>query len=1034
MNQSAARALGALCLASLLLSSIPSVLASTTVLEWTEVDVPGDNDFTIVTPSEVTSIAAGDNGTVYAIDAENGRLYRSDNYSVDWQDITKYLDRAGATLPATLIAVAPDNEGLVAVLADGGARLYASLDFGLEWERIALPSLAAGEEVTCLAISGVYREGGDEYREIAIGTASWGDGLSNGAVWVLQGGCRWVCWENQELTVDTDDPVHIGADVAALAYSSRYSTDHTLVVVCSTGSEAELDAGLENRTFLCLGERDVDDGGTDWGFLSPDYPLELLDVGDDGVITYLRAMLALPSNYSSGDEETRSLFVSLEREPDYLDDVYRVVEDELDPLSDGRMDVDGGSDIDIWSLAYKGDLEDGMLLAGEREPTAPGELNTQVWRCEDPWKASPDWDAATVPPTGPGYAYVVWAPDVSLAYCGTSSRPGTPLDESAFSASTYGDLWRQMAIIDTEFVLTDILVTPDGEDLYLTTSNPWGPESVWQSYTEPLGKRWVRVLTVDSDSGAVMLAISPEYDEDRTLYVAEHNGDQLAVSRDAGDSWEWQRTSPEPLLDLVVVDTRTLFAVIPGGRIMKTTYSGKVWDDPVDTLLDEVNMLARASDGTLLAGGDDGRVSYSTDDGASFTLIEEPVGDGAVQVMPDVAYADNGWLYVGTSGADEGLWRWRIGVSDYWQQLDNDITQLGDGQRIGGLLMGEEGTLYPLRTEPADDDAGGMTRWLCPACEPCVDFEYDHVVAGLPDGAEFEAADAFITAYPVGTLWGNDEFNDIFVIDSGEEQRIFLYRDTLCKRGPFLDSPVDGAHVDDNACDCNRDAVVTFDWEDVDEVDLYEVGFYLNADTGTWLWTEQSDYNGYVASPVGSDTTEFQSGSTYGWRVRTVTPILSPWSDMWVLYPQLLQVSELQPAPGQTDVATRPIFTWNGPGMAAAYEFTLATDPEFTNAVASFTGSAALEITAWSCDRELSPGTNYFWRVRTVSGDACSPWVESSFTTASSELAAAPTTVAPIDIPAQQSSVSDYLIWTVFGLVALLMAGIIVLVLRTARR
>jgi hypothetical protein len=42
--------------------------------------------------------------------------------------------------------------------------------------------------------------------------------------------------------------------------------------------------------------------------------------------------------------------------------------------------------------------------------------------------------------------------------------------------------------------------------------------------------------------------------------------------------------------------------------------------------------------------------------------------------------------------------------------------------------------------------------------------------------------------------------------------------------------------------------------------------------------------------------------------------------------------------------------------------------------------------------------------------------------------------VAPIEFPAQQPAVNGYLIWVVFGLVALLMVGLIVLILRTARR
>ncbi len=1035
MNRLLTRASAAFCSLSLLVALVPPVSADVPILEWSEVDTPGVNDLTVVTPSEVTGIAAGRNGVVYAIDGENGHVYRSLDYSVSWEDITKYLFRAGATLPATLIAVAPDNEGIVVVLTDSGTAVYASINGGYDWEDVGLPALAA--QVTALAISEVYAGPTCELREIAVGTAVWGDDSSDGEVYVLQGGCSWSFWQSQDLTVDSDAPIHLGADVAALAYSPDFSNDHTLLVVCSTGSEASLNDGSEDRrskTFLCLGERDVNDGGTDWGVQSPDYPVQIIDAGDALGVSYVRSTLALPSNYSGDGVHSRTLFASIEREPDYDDDVYRVVSDTAE-----RMDVDGGTDINIWSIAYRGNTGGGVLLAGAREQIAVADLRTQVWRTEDPLIESPnlpDWEQSDVPPTGPGHAFLAWAPNVSLAYCGTSSQPGVALDESAFSASTYGDVWRQMALIDTEFTLTELAVAPNGLSLFLTTGNVFGPESVWRSISDPLGYRWQRVLTVDSTTDCVMVRLSADYSNDGTVYVAENGGTLLAVSHTRGDVWEWQRSSPQPFVDLLVVSGDTLVAAIPGGLVMRSTNSGRTWEDPVSSQLAEVNMLSRAADGTLFAGGDDGYVSYSTDGGECFVRIEEPVGTGTVQVRPDVAFADNGRLYAAASDPDEGLWRWKLGVSTTWQQLDDDITALGDGQRIGGLLTGDEGTLYALRTEPASDDTGGMTRWLCPACSPCADFEYNHVIEMLPDGASFEATSAFVNSPPVGTLWGNDEMNDIFAID-GAGQRVFLYRDTLCKRGPYLHSPADGSQLDPNACDCTIDNGVAFDWECLTKVNLYDVGFYLDASVADWLFTLNDDCPGLVVSPTDTDPSLFQGGNVYGWRVRTESPVLSPWSEMWRFYPTLLTASNLQPVSGANNVDVSPVFTWDGPNMAGAYDFALATDPDFNKIVVSFSGDTALHTTAWVCDRQLNYGTNYFWRVRSVNGDATSPWTGAAFVTATASSPRSPATgggsvvIVPVE---QQSPVGDYLIWAMFVLAAVLMVGLILLVLRTSRR
>ena len=114
-------------------------------------------------------------------------------------------------------------------------------------------------------------------------------------------------------------------------------------------------------------------------------------------------------------------------------------------------------------------------------------------------------------------------------------------------------------------------------------------------------------------------------------------------------------------------------------------------------------MLILVDKGTILVGGKNGDVAYSTDGGDSFTQIYEVIGSGTgdVQVVAEPNYQENHTIYAATNIADEGIWRWVIGVSTYWEQIDKSITGLGAGQRIGGLAMGPEGTIYALRIEPA---------------------------------------------------------------------------------------------------------------------------------------------------------------------------------------------------------------------------------------------------------------------------------------------------------------------------------------------
>ncbi len=466
---------------------------------------------------------------------------------------------------------------------------------------------------------------------------------------------------------------------------------------------------------------------------------------------------------------------------------------------------------------------------------------------------------------------------------------------------------------------------------------------------------------------------------------------------------------------------------------MGSTNTGRSWDCVVNTGLDEINMLARAADGTLFVGGRDGYVAYSRDEGRSFILIDEPVGDGDVQVLPDIDFEHNGWIYAASAGIDEGLWRWKIGVSSSWQQLDRDMTVLGDSQQIGGLLIGPEGTLYALRIEPTTGATGGMTRWLCPACEPCVDHEYDHVIDGLPSGTTFANLPVLAeSSYPVGTLWGNHRKNDVFVIDT-QEQQVLMFRDTLCKRGPYLALPEDRAHLDESPCHCSQGLLVVFEWEKLERVHQYEIALYHDAMVAAWLWSDMTDYEGKIYSPT-ADAADFRSAATYGWRVRTTEPLLSPWSDMWQFHPPLLNVTDLHPAPGSTDVPIRPVFTWSGPGSAEAYEFVLASDPHFQHVIASRTGDAALNVGGWSCDADLSHGTSYFWQVRAMSGNLRSPWTCGVFTTEPQPAEVVPPPPRSVEVSRPSPALPDVLIWTMFGLGVLLMCGLIVLILSNGRR
>ena len=96
---------GLLAVLLLFVVLVPSPVQADTELEWTMVDKPGKEGNIVVTPSEVSEIAIGRNGVLYAVDREYSKVYRSLSAGVTWEDITSYLADAGAELPACAATV-----------------------------------------------------------------------------------------------------------------------------------------------------------------------------------------------------------------------------------------------------------------------------------------------------------------------------------------------------------------------------------------------------------------------------------------------------------------------------------------------------------------------------------------------------------------------------------------------------------------------------------------------------------------------------------------------------------------------------------------------------------------------------------------------------------------------------------------------------------------------------------------------------------------------------------------------------------------
>jgi hypothetical protein len=1011
----------AVLLLSALFAPFPTQAASE-ALEWTEVGKPGDYSNLVVSPSEVSEIAVGRDNALYAIDSENSKVYRSLDAGVTWEDITSCLIDAGAGLPATKIAVASDKPGIVAVVTNGGTEVFLSTNGGTDWTDTGnIPSLAGN--IQAIAISSEYTQGSKSFWEIAIGTADWGNSTTTGQVWVRQIGSYGTSWETQNLTIGG----HMGGEVSALTYSPKYQSDATLLVVASTGSDY-VDTYYQSKTWLCLLKRDTGE----WNNL-PSYPVEIVPAGDASGVSYIHSSLALPSDYSSDDEAKRQLFVSFDSYPDTsYDDVYW-----LNDTTVTQLNADNGTPINIASIAYYGTVEEGKLLAGDADPIV-GSLTVQVRRTSNPFDLSPTWQLSSVPPTGPGNAKVGWSPDGELVYCGTGQSPGVSLDESALSASLDGDKWRQLGLIDTVIKLADIVPAPDSQSLFITTYSEYGPEGIWRTAGDPLGKHWERLLTIDTSSNAVILRLSPNYGDDYTMYAAEVGGSQIAVTHNRGNSWQWCSYSPGLVIDMAIGDEKTIYVALPDGYVRKSTNGALSWYRAVQTGLSSINMLTIVDKETILVGGKNGDVAYSADGGESFNQISEVIGGGSgdVQVATDANYLDNHTIYAATNIADEGIWCWVIGTSTGWEQIDKSITELEEGQRIGGLAVGTEGTLYALRIESATSNSGGMTRSLNPLEPDPKEVEFDLVNDALPASTTFDPTVAFPDTLPYLKLSGNSEQNDLWTIDTAN-QIIYRYQDTLCKLGPTPIMPEAGGIVPINSSGYVNS--LTLEWEELAGVTKYEVAIYRDSDATQLVWSGTSTDN-TASATRGNDPAQLLSGTAYYWRVRAVEPVRSLWSEVWSFAPALgaaqwspmAAPTGISPITCATNVPIRPAFAWQPADRATGYEFVLARDSGFTDVVVAMTGADALQTTVWGCDRDLDYSTTYFWKVRAVSATSYSEWGTGVFTTQAAPSESLPTQSSPLSqAPEATPTIPSYLLGVLIGGGVILVVALLVFIVRT---
>ena len=1040
----------------------PILAQSTAILKWTEVNKPGIRGFIIVNGSEINKIAVSSGDVIYALDSARNKVYKSTNGGLTWTDMTPNLIISGAPANFDDIAVAPDNSKIVAVVI-GGTNVYASNDGGVSWNDTNVPPLLSpllvNTTIQCIAISSYYMNmSNNEIRyDVAIGTVKWGDANSDGQLWIRTISSSSIsAWTNQKITVD-GNPDH-GCEISSIAFSPNYNSDPIILAAASAETDV---TSHQNSTVICIGKRDIGNQTTVWnnpGDFSA-YPVPIaMEVDNKPPVI---SCLSLPSNFLGAPAtiellERRKIFVSYQRQPSSgNNDVYRII-DSISPTA-VRLNANGGLSIDIASIAYYGTATDGKLIAGE----STGTTTVQVRKTSNPLTTTsvPAWTTAIQPPTGPGNALVAWSNDGTVAYCGTGQQISVADDESAFSRSfDKGNTWEQVSLINTTIHISDVLPTPDSKGLFLASYNTFGTEGIWRSAGDPLGDYWGRILTMETSPSKVILRLSNDYENGRTVFAAEDNGSKLLlyVSFNGGNSW-FKRAAPAPVIDIAIASEKTAYVALADGRIRKTVDGGMTWNAPVWTGVANINMMYIAKNGYLFIGSQDSKVSYSTDGGATFADIPEAISTvaGDVQVVADANYSKNNTIYAATNIDDHGVWRWVIGTSTAWEQIDRSLTDLGTDQKITGLAMGSEGTLYSLRGEKVAGTgitrSGGMNRTLNPTERYVTNIEWDVINTTLPDNTEFDPVAAVIlpNTLPQLKISGNSEENDLWAADL-KDNRIFVFADNICKTGPVTVNP------EVIGCDpaSGRGQEVNLAWEQLSLSNEHEIQVakdskfaLMMADIGKGI--DESNFytppsitspafiywtDGGVAGSDNSTTLQpLECGHSYYWRTRTreaVTGeiIRSPWSTSkkFVIKagfkvttpyygPQLLYPQSNSICPCNAPVS----FSWSPFKETVAYRFELSENPDMSNPLVSTSIQAS---TAYRYEGTLKCNSTYFWRVMATQ-PAPSEW-SAIFT-----LKTAETNIAASTPPAAEKTTPLW-VWGIIALGSIIAGGLLILIIR----
>ncbi|HXZ30047.1 MAG TPA: hypothetical protein VEG43_02680 [Dehalococcoidia bacterium] len=604
-----------------------------------------------------------------------------------------------------------------------------------------------------------------------------------------------------------------------------------------------------------------------------------------------------------------------------------------------------------------------------------------------------------------------------------------------------------------------------------------------------------------------LLRLAPEETTGDTVYLVDRGTNTIYYNDlETWDCWKKGTSTIDYIVDLAVQDESTIYALGDNGEVAMSDDHGKTvtWTDPVDSQVDRGWTIAVHSTSNnvtgntyVLVGGQDGDVSVSNSTAGNFTALEYvyDASDVHVTVAFDTYFDTNHTIYaaLANAGSNNGIFLWVIDTSKKWTNLNAHpynytglvLSNINGNPHTSAATGGVLYASYSNWWTDSDSCSGcngeytclytGVARCLQPIVTICCgggQAEWDYLTYGLETSTLFRMPPqalkmcGCLTPDTDAKLFAIDGNTDYNLVD-GQDGSVWTFEDCYAKKAVELTSPADGFVVPASACGCCNVPFV-MKWNRLCDACTYEIQFALDKDFTEIVTPEQTppvaaqvadgflDFSWYTPAKGLTPSAYigcydvFQPGSTYYWRIRAVEA--EPCQDIksWWSTPQSFTVAPtaaaaaidlVSPVPGATDVAIKSVgFSWHLLAPADTYDWVLSTNADLSSPFESKTG---LTHTAYTCTKNLTHGTTYYWQVTAYkAGAAISVSAVGTFTTGALGPYCDPIdglcfdtqkALTDHEASAHPAPATPFWVWVVIAIGAVLVIVVIVLIFRTRR-